>query len=75
MSATPSEFRESTVNMIEVRLFYGSLGCFIATLLAMFLIKYNPNPILLVLLPLWGLIFGVALANVIARSSEKKVKK
>ena len=62
--------------MIEIRLTYGSISCLAGTIISLFLIKYNPNPILLVLLPIWGLIFGIALANVVlSKSSKKKIEK
>lgn len=51
--------------MVERGLIYGAAGCFAATICAMVLVRYNPNPILLVLLPMWGLVFGVALAKVV----------
>ena len=55
---------------MERNLSYGAVGCFAATLFSIFLIKYNPNPFLLVLLPMWGLVFGVALARVITMEKE-----
>ena len=46
---------------------YGASGCLLATLLSLFLIKYNPNILILVLLPMWGLIFGIALGRAVGK--------
>ena len=48
---------------------YGVMGLFSATLFSLFLRNYQPNPFLLILLPMWGLIMGVAIARVVARSA------
>lgn len=49
---------------MEKDLLYASAGTFGATLFSVFLVNYNPNPMLLVLLPMWGLVFGISLAKV-----------
>ncbi len=44
---------------------FGAIGTFAGTIFSMILIEYNTQPLLLVLLPMWGLVFGSALAKVI----------
>jgi ascorbate-specific PTS system EIIC-type component UlaA len=50
---------------------YGTAGCFIGTILSMLIIKYNPNPFILVILPMWGLVMGIAVAKVMDIKSKK----
>ncbi len=50
---------------MDRHLLFGTIGCFAGTFFSMLLTKYNTNPILLVLLPMWGLVFGVSFARVI----------
>jgi hypothetical protein len=49
---------------MERNLAFGATGCFAATLISIFLIEYKPNPLIPVLLPMWGLVLGVAIARV-----------
>ena len=49
---------------MEKDLTFGATGCVIATIAALLLIRYNPNPILPVILPVLGLVLGVAIARV-----------
>lgn len=58
--------------MAERNLIYGAIGCFAATIFSIYIIDYNPNPILPVLLPMWGLVFGATLGSVITSKSSKK---
>lgn len=44
---------------------YGASGCFIGTLISLILIQFNPQPILLILLPMWGLVMGIAIFRVL----------
>lgn len=59
---------------MEKSLVYGSLGCFVGTLISLFVIRFNPQPVLLVLLPMWGLVMGVSISRVVS-SKEKEEKK
>ena len=60
---------------METNLLYASIGTFAGTIFSIFLMNYNPNPMLLVLLPMWGLVFGVSLAKVVYMEQPKKKKK
>ena len=55
---------------MQRNLSFGAIGTFAATILAILLIRYKPNPVLLIILPMWGLVIGVAVARVV--SSKKK---
>jgi xanthosine utilization system XapX-like protein len=50
---------------MDRKLLYAVAGCFVGTLASIFLNDYKPDPFLLFLLPLWGLILGVSIARVI----------
>ena len=54
---------------MDKNLLFGAGGCFVGTILALFLIKYNPKPILLVILPMWGLVLGASISRTVP---EKK---
>ena len=40
-------------------------GCFVGTMVSLFLNQYNPSPFLLFLLPMWGMVLGVSIARVV----------
>jgi hypothetical protein len=50
---------------MERGLLFGTIATFAATITSMILIEYNTNPILLILLPLWGLVMGIAVSRVV----------
>ena len=50
---------------MERTILYGAGGCFIGTMFSLLLNQYNPNPFLLFLLPMWGMIFAIAIARVV----------
>ena len=60
---------------METTLLYGTIGAFAATIFSMFLINYNPHPMLLVLLPMWGLVFGISIAKVVLMEDQPKKRK
>ena len=60
---------------MEKNLIYGTTGCFVGTLIGLFAVKYNPQPIILVLLPMWGLVMGVSIARVIPEKTVSKKRK
>ena len=51
---------------------YGAAGCFAGTLLAFIAIVYNPSPVLVVILPMWGMVMGVSIARVMKTSKKTK---
>lgn len=55
---------------MERNLLYAAIGCFAGTLFSMFLIQYNQEPILLILLPMWGLVLGISIARVVILEKE-----
>ena len=57
---------------MDINLTYATAGTFAGTLFSIFLINYNPNPMLLILLPMWGLVFGIALAKVMYKPETTK---
>lgn len=60
---------------MERTISYGAAGCFIGTVAALVLFKYNSNAFLLFLIPMWAMIFGIAVARVVnVRGVEKKEK-
>jgi xanthosine utilization system XapX-like protein len=50
---------------MDEHVIYGASGCFIGTLVSLILIQFNPQPILLILLPMWGLLMGISISRVL----------
>lgn len=57
---------------MDKNLSYGTAGCFAGTILAFIAIMYNPNPVLVVILPMWGMIMGVSISRVVKSSNKTK---
>ena len=54
---------------------YGAIGCFVGTMLSMYIVKYNPHAFLLIVLPMWGLVMGISVARTVNVYSSKKPRK
>ena len=54
---------------------FGFLGCVIATLISMYYIQFRTNGFFLILIPMWGLVMGVAVGRVVDVYDEKPKKK
>ena len=52
---------------------YALVGCFVATLISLFLNSHQENKVILILLPMWGLVLGIAVARVV-NSGEKTIE-
>ena len=61
--------------IMDRNVIYGAVGCFVGTILSMYIIKYNPHTFLLIVLPMWGLVMGISIARTVNVYSEKPKKK
>lgn len=52
-------------------LVYGVAGCFLATMLAVYLNKTASNFLLLLLMPMWGLVLGISTGRVASSRIEE----
>ena len=50
---------------------YSAIGCFVGTILALVLAQSNFTFFLL-LLPMWGFVIGVTIANVVSKKDKTK---
>lgn len=52
---------------------YGVVGCFLATAFSVYLNKFQSNTVLLILIPMWGLVIGIAVARVVNSREEVNI--